>query len=98
MNTFKVTIVTPEKIVFDGEAEYLHVPGGAGSMGILANHAPLLSSLTAGAFELRPANAPAVIFKTSRGGFIEVLNNNVSILLDAADSQALSLPSAGTTA
>lgn len=90
MVTFKLTIVTPERILFDGDAVYLHVPGGAGSMGILANHAPLLSSLVPGTFELWvPSSEDPVFFRTTKNGFIEVLKNNVSILLDASDSFAI---------
>ena len=90
MNTFKVSIVTPERIVFEGDVVYLYVPGGGGTMGILANHAPLLASLTPGIIELRPQEpAKSIFLKIQKTGFIEVLKNNVSILLDAADSFAI---------
>lgn len=91
--TFNVSILTPERSLFDGGVEYLLVPGGAGSMGILPDHAPLLSTLTPGSFELRlpaPADKP-ILFTTKMTGFIEINKNKVSILLDAADSSALSL-------
>ena len=84
--------MTPDRIVYEGDVVYLYVPGGGGTMGILANHAPLLSSLTPGSFELRPPEpAKSIFFKTQRTGFIEVLKNNVSILLDTADSTVIPL-------
>lgn len=89
--TFHVSIVTPERVLFDGQAVYLFVPGGAGSMGILADHASLLSSLVPGPFELRlPEPAKSVFFQTRKTGFIEVNKNEVSILLDASDSNSIS--------
>jgi F-type H+-transporting ATPase subunit epsilon len=91
--TFKVSIVTPQRILFDGEVSYLFVPGGAGCMGILPDHAALLSSLEPGNFELRlPEPEKSITFKTEKPGFIEVNKNIVSILLDAADSNVLALP------
>lgn len=60
-------------------------------MGILPDHAPLLSTLLPGQFELRlpDASAKAVFFTTRKTGFLEVNKNAVSILLDAADSTSL---------
>ena len=89
--TFKVSIVTPQRVLFDGDVAYLFVPGGAGCMGILPDHAALLSSLAAGTFELRLLPpAKTISFKTTKPGFIEVNQNVVSILLDAADSDIIS--------
>ncbi len=95
VKTFHVSIVTPELILFEGDIAYLFVPGGAGSMGILPDHAGLLSSLVPGAFELRlpiTADNPqskSISFITQKSGFIEVSKNVVSILLDAADSYTI---------
>jgi F-type H+-transporting ATPase subunit epsilon len=88
--TFTVSIVSPQRVIFDGEVSYLFVPGGGGCMGILPDHAALLSSLAAGSFELRlPSPAKSIVFKTEKTGFIEVNKNVVSILLDAADSNVI---------
>ncbi|MBF0386406.1 MAG: hypothetical protein HQL20_00955 [Candidatus Omnitrophica bacterium] len=89
--TFNVSIVTPERSLFEGPAVYLAVPGGEGNMGILPDHAPLLSTLLPGQFEIRldEVAAKPLFFKTQKPGFIEVNKNIVSILLDAADSFAL---------
>ena len=88
--TFQVSVVSPERVLFNGPVVYLFVPGTAGSMGILSAHAALLATLAPGPFELRlPAPAKSISFKTQKTGFIEVNKNIVSILLDAADSSAI---------
>ena len=47
----KLRIVSPEKIVYDGDAESVKVPGTLGSFEILSDHAPIISSLTKGLVE-----------------------------------------------
>jgi hypothetical protein len=49
MADFSLTIVTPEGNVFDGQVEYVSAMGIVGSLGILANHAPMICALKAGA-------------------------------------------------
>jgi F-type H+-transporting ATPase subunit epsilon len=86
-----LSIVTPERVLFEGPIRYLSVPGSAGYMGILVDHAPIISSLKPGLIEIRPAkegSAP-VKFKIQRSGFMEISKNQVDILLDATDSNVL---------
>ncbi|MBF0122531.1 MAG: F0F1 ATP synthase subunit epsilon [Candidatus Omnitrophica bacterium] len=87
-----LSVMTPERVLFEGEITYLSVPGGAGFMGILVDHAPLISSLKAGPFEVRPVSEKTLRFSTTRKGFFEISANQATILLDAADSLALSMP------
>ncbi|MBO6099038.1 MAG: F0F1 ATP synthase subunit epsilon [Prevotella sp.] len=47
----KLKIVSPEKILYEGDATSVKVPGVLGGMEILQNHAPLISALTAGKVE-----------------------------------------------
>ncbi len=87
-NTLHLTVVTPEKVLFNGDVKYIHVPGGAGSFGVLVDHAPMLASLQPGMFEIRPVAGQPVTFKTTCPGFFEVVKNKASILLDAADTRS----------
>ena len=91
--TFNVSILTPDRSLFDGGVEYMCVQGGAGSMGILPDHAPLLSTLVPGKIELRISepSVKTILFNTQKNGFIEINKNVVSILLDSSDSSALAV-------
>jgi F-type H+-transporting ATPase subunit epsilon len=77
-------IVTPEKTVIDKPVEAVYVPTAAGEIGILENHAPLISSLKPGilSFTVKGNTEKLVI----AGGFVEVSSNQVSILADIAEN------------
>ncbi len=91
-NQLALSIVTPERVLFEGPIRYLSVPGSAGHMGILVDHAPIISSLKPGLIEIRPVKTGAAPLKFSiqRPGFMEINKNQIDILLDATDSNALS--------
>lgn len=80
---FTVEITTPEQHLYKGEAEYLTVPAAKGYMGVLANHAPLVAGLVKGKISLRDPEGKTHVFESQGKGFIEVLRNNVTILMDA---------------
>ncbi len=82
--TFKLEIVTPERIVLEQDAVSVVVPGSEGSLGILANHAPMMAELTVGEVQIRDANGLETRLATS-GGFMEVASNIVRILADTAE-------------
>ncbi|PCJ81773.1 MAG: ATP synthase F1 subunit epsilon [Bacteroidetes bacterium] len=73
-----VDILTPDKHLFEGEATYVGLPGTDGSLGILSNHAPLVTTLKIGEIIVKTANEE-LTFKV-KGGTVEVLNNHVTIL------------------
>ncbi len=79
---FKLTIVTPEKIIYDGEVSSIVAPGDAGYLGILADHAPIITSLTTGKLEVTDPNGARNIMRIS-GGFMEVVKNTATILIDS---------------
>ena len=83
MAVMKLEIITAEKQLFSGEAEQVIAPGHAGELGILAHHAPLLTSLKAG--ELIVINGHESEYFVIVGGFMEVLANHVTVLADAAE-------------
>lgn len=76
----QLRIVSPEKVVFDGEVDLVTVPGTMGSFQILTNHAPIISSLEIGKVEYVIGNN-----RTSfniNGGFVEVKKNVVSLCVE----------------
>jgi len=80
----KLEIVTPEKKVFDADVDSVTVPTATGEAGILPNHAPLISALKPGV--LSYSNKGTVERLAVAGGFVEVSNNQVSVLTDTAES------------
>jgi F-type H+-transporting ATPase subunit epsilon len=76
-----LVILSPEKEIFKGEVASVKVPGSAGQFEVLSNHAALVSSLKAGEIRLIDQAGARTTFAIS-GGFIEVLNNNVSIAVN----------------
>jgi F-type H+-transporting ATPase subunit epsilon len=82
--TYTLEIVTPRKIVFSGNVESFSAPGVAGGFQVLYNHAPMLSAIGIGEVKMRDANGQESRFATS-GGFVEVLNNHVTMLAESAE-------------
>ena len=73
-----VQIISPDKSLYDGKADLVTVPGTSGSIGILNNHAPLVSSLSKGEVKIVLGNKEE-FFKIN-GGVVEVLKNSVVVL------------------
>lgn len=80
--TFELSILTPERSVFEGAVEYVQVPGSEGYLGVLAHHAALVTALASGTLTLRLANGREQQMQVS-GGFFEVSNNRATVLADA---------------
>ena len=81
---FLLSIVTPEKVFCEIDAESLYVPGTDGYLGILSHHAPLITSLIPGKIEYRDSEGNEVSLAVS-GGFLEVSENRATILADAVE-------------
>lgn len=79
--TFHLTVVTPQRVFFDGQVRALLAPGGAGSFGILVNHAPMISTLLPGRLVLTSAEGEKQ-FLTIGSGFLDVLNNEVTLVTE----------------
>jgi F-type H+-transporting ATPase subunit epsilon len=91
--TFKLEIVTPEKLVFSEDIVSLVVPAEEGYLGVLAGHAPLLAALKPGEIRIRKDSGEA-LYATS-GGFMEVLPKKTSILCESAEApESLDVPRA----
>lgn len=81
--TLTVRVVAPDKTVWDSEAEEVILPSTTGQLGILSGHAPLLSALDTGVMRVRSGKGWVAI--ALMGGFAEVENNEVTILVNAAE-------------
>jgi F-type H+-transporting ATPase subunit epsilon len=82
-NILNVKIVTADRELYNGEADLVSAPGSEGRLGILPEHAPLLTTLTVGELRIKLGGSEEPIFVSS--GFLEVSNNNVTILADTAE-------------
>jgi F-type H+-transporting ATPase subunit epsilon len=80
--TFQLSILTPEESVFEGAVEYIEVPGSEGYLGVLANHAALVSGLATGTLTVRKEGGAEEKWQV-RGGFFEVSNNRATVLADS---------------
>jgi F-type H+-transporting ATPase subunit epsilon len=81
---FKLSIVTPEKVVYDSDIRSLTAPGTSGYLGILSHHAPLITALKPGKIEFHDAQDKLHIMAVTVG-FLEVSNNKATILADAVE-------------
>lgn len=82
-NILNVRIVTADRELYNGEADLVSAPGSEGRLGILPEHAALLTTLKTGELRIRLGASEEPIFVSS--GFLEVSNNNVTILADTAE-------------
>jgi F-type H+-transporting ATPase subunit epsilon len=76
-------IVTPERKVLSEAVDSVTVPTASGEIGILTNHAPLISTLKSGILAYTKGGATERMVIS--GGFVEVSANNVSVLADVAE-------------
>jgi len=77
-------IVSQDREVYSGDADMVIVPGIQGEMGILPNHAPLLSTLKYGFLRVRSSGQEQIF--TIAGGVIEVQPDLITVMADAAEN------------
>ncbi len=77
----RLEIITPEKELFSGEAKSVSLPGMGGGLGILDNHAPLITVLKQGQVVIKDESGTESTFDVN-GGVVEVQNNVVLILAE----------------
>ncbi|MEJ2411731.1 MAG: F0F1 ATP synthase subunit epsilon [Anaerolineales bacterium] len=82
--TIRCEIVSQDRMVFQGDADIVILPGAMGEMGILEGHAPLLSSLKLGVIRVKHGGEED--FFTVTGGFVEVQPEIVTVMADAAEN------------
>jgi F-type H+-transporting ATPase subunit epsilon len=76
-------ILTPEKRIFSGEVYGVQLPGIDGKFEVLNRHAPLVSALSKGDLKILKDKTTTSHY-TIQGGFVEVLNNKATVLVEGA--------------
>jgi len=76
-------ILTPEKKIFSGDVYGVQLPGIDGMFEVLEKHAPLVSALKAGKLKILKDKNSNTLY-TIRSGFVEVLNNRATVLVEGA--------------
>nr|AIA21495.1 ATP synthase CF1 epsilon subunit [Neopyropia fucicola] len=81
--TLNIRIIAPDRTVWDAEAQEIILPSSTGQLGILTGHAPLLTALDIGVMRVRVDKEwmPIVLL----GGFAEIENNQLTILVNGAE-------------
>ncbi|MBN3959449.1 MULTISPECIES: ATP synthase F1 subunit epsilon [unclassified Nostoc] len=83
--TLTVRVISPDKTVWDAPAEEVVLPSTTGQLGILTGHAPLLTALDTGVMRVRAAKNQNWEAIALLGGFAEVEENEVTILVNGAE-------------
>lgn len=81
---FKLDVVSPEMIVWSGEAEMLVTRTTEGEIGILADHEPMMAALATGSTVIHPVDGDPVTIAL-HGGFLQIFQNEVTLLTDRAE-------------
>ncbi len=82
--SIRCEIVSQDRSIYEGDADIVVIPGVDGIMGILPNHAPLLTTLSYGIIEVRSGNKEEHF--TVAGGFAEIQPDIITILADRAEN------------
>ncbi|MCC6319010.1 MAG: ATP synthase F1 subunit epsilon [Gemmatimonadaceae bacterium] len=80
----KVSVISPEKTLFEGEVEQVTAPAFDGEVGILTSHAPMMTLLGKGTLRLG-AGGSAGRFAVE-GGFLQVVDDNVRVVTERAEA------------
>ncbi|HWV40230.1 F0F1 ATP synthase subunit epsilon [Pseudorhodoplanes sp.] len=82
MATFHFDLVSPERLLLSGEVEQVDVPGSEGDFGVLAGHAPMVTSLRPGILTIKRDGGEMKIVVL--GGFAEISPSGLTVLADSA--------------
>ncbi|MGG9970397.1 ATP synthase F1 subunit epsilon [Ferruginibacter sp. SUN002] len=77
-------ILTPERKIFSGDVYGVQLPGISGSFEVLDKHAPMVSALKAGSLKILNDKTATTSYKI-QSGFVEVLNNKTTVLIEGAE-------------
>ena len=79
----QLEILSPDKKIYSGEAVGVQMPGVTGSFEVLNNQAPMIAALATG--KMRVNTGKENVVYNIKGGFVEILNNNVSVLVEGVE-------------
>jgi F-type H+-transporting ATPase subunit epsilon len=82
MATFHFDLVSPERLLLSGEVDQVDVPGSEGDFGVLAGHAPMVTSLRPGVLTIKREGSEVKVIIL--GGFAEVSASGLTVLADNA--------------
>jgi len=82
----QVSLISPERVLFEGEASAVVAPAFDGEVGILDGHAPMMTLLGKGALRLSGSGGDKRF--EIEGGFLQVVDNNVRIVTEKATASA----------
>lgn len=86
MKTFRLEVITPDRAVYDGQVASVTVPTEGGAIGILYNHAPLVSTLSVGVLTVNEAGGGTTYLMVGEG-FVEIRNNHVRVLAEVGERE-----------
>ena len=89
MANFHFELVSPQKLLFSGDVEQVDVPGAEGEFGVLADHAPMVTTLRPGILTVHGAGGAQKIVVL--GGFAEVSAQGLTVLADAQKRSKISI-------
>ena len=78
----ELVALTPEKEIYKGHIKSIKVPGAGGQFEILKGHAAIVAALSEGEVRILDEKGEKITFKINKG-FVEVLNNEVSLLIQS---------------
>ena len=85
--TYKVEVITPQGIAYTGEVVHALIPVEEGFVGVLANHAPYVTSSSGGRFEIRESDGTEKKFQVGQG-FFEVGHNKAAFLTQSFSEES----------
>ena len=83
-HTIHVDVVSLEEHIYEGEAEFVVLPGVAGELGVYPRHTPLLTQIKAGVVRIKVPGQTEEVPVFVQGGFLEVQPDRVTVLADTA--------------
>lgn len=81
---YRLEVVTPERVIYEGNVTSLTLPSSEGLLGILPNHAPLVTAVDVGQVTIKDASGQEDFLMVA-DGFFEVADNHARILADAGE-------------